>query len=114
MARLAMNENLLHKGNLNNHIGVPLTLLSAKLDAEFLIVEMGAEYNRYQACTIQLSFLVGILSPGVYATQQGGGDGDARITIRGFNQRNVAVMIDRLGRHLFPQRTMDGTNPTSR
>jgi len=25
-------------------------------------------------------------TPGVYATQQGGGDGDARITIRGFNQ----------------------------
>jgi carboxypeptidase-like protein/TonB-dependent receptor-like protein len=33
-------------------------------------------------------------TPGVYATQQGGGDGDARINIRGFNQRNVAVMID--------------------
>ncbi len=33
-------------------------------------------------------------TPGVYATQQGGGDGDARITIRGFSQRNVAVMID--------------------
>ena len=33
-------------------------------------------------------------TPGVYATQQGGGDRDARITIRGFNQRNVAVMID--------------------
>lgn len=33
-------------------------------------------------------------TPGVYATQQGGGDGDARITIRGFNQRNIAVMLD--------------------
>jgi len=33
-------------------------------------------------------------TPGVYATQAGGGDGDARITIRGFNQRNVAVMLD--------------------
>lgn len=32
--------------------------------------------------------------PGAYATQQGGGDGDARITIRGFSQRNVAVMLD--------------------
>jgi len=32
--------------------------------------------------------------PGVYATQQGGGAGDARITIRGFNQRNINVMID--------------------
>ena len=27
-------------------------------------------------------------------TQTGGGDGDVRINIRGFNQRNVAVMID--------------------
>jgi iron complex outermembrane recepter protein len=33
-------------------------------------------------------------TPGVYATQQGGGDGDARINIRGFNQRNVAVMVE--------------------
>lgn len=33
-------------------------------------------------------------TPGVYATQQGGGDGDARITIRGFSQRNIGVMID--------------------
>lgn len=33
-------------------------------------------------------------TPGVYATQQGGGDGDARVTIRGFNQRNIAIMID--------------------
>lgn len=33
-------------------------------------------------------------TPGVHATQQGGGDGDARISIRGFNQRNIGVMID--------------------
>ncbi len=33
-------------------------------------------------------------TPGVYATEQGGGDGDARITIRGFDQNNVAVMLD--------------------
>lgn len=33
-------------------------------------------------------------TPGVYATQQGGGAGDARITIRGFDQRNVSVQID--------------------
>ena len=31
---------------------------------------------------------------GVYATQSGGGDGDARINVRGFDQRNVGVMID--------------------
>jgi len=33
-------------------------------------------------------------TPGIYATSQGGGDGDARINIRGFNQRYVAVMVD--------------------
>lgn len=33
-------------------------------------------------------------TPGVYATQSGGGDGDARITIRGFSQRNIAVLVD--------------------
>jgi len=33
-------------------------------------------------------------TPGIYATNQGGGDGDARITMRGFSQRNIAVMVD--------------------
>ncbi|MBC7447872.1 MAG: TonB-dependent receptor [Hymenobacteraceae bacterium] len=33
-------------------------------------------------------------TPGVYATQSGGGAGDSRISIRGFDQRNVAVMIN--------------------
>lgn len=32
------------KGNLNNHIGVPLTLLATPADTEFLIVEMGANH----------------------------------------------------------------------
>ena len=34
------------------------------------------------------------VTPSVYATQQGGGAGDARINVRGFNQRNVAIMIN--------------------
>ena len=34
------------------------------------------------------------MTPSVYATGQGGGAGDARINVRGFNQRNVAVMIN--------------------
>ena len=33
-------------------------------------------------------------TPGVYATGQGGGSGDSRINVRGFDQRNVAVMIN--------------------
>ena len=32
------------EGNLNNHIGVPLTLLKVKKDAEIIIVEMGANH----------------------------------------------------------------------
>ncbi|MBT3216863.1 MAG: TonB-dependent receptor [Candidatus Marinimicrobia bacterium] len=32
--------------------------------------------------------------PSVYSTGQGGGAGDARINVRGFNQRNVAIMIN--------------------
>jgi hypothetical protein len=33
-------------------------------------------------------------TPGVYATQQGGGAGDSRITLRGFDQTNIAVLVD--------------------
>ena len=33
-------------------------------------------------------------TPGVYATAGGGGAGDARINVRGFDQRNTAVMIN--------------------
>lgn len=47
------------KGNLNNHIGVPLTLLSIKRDAEVAVIEMGANhlkeiagYCQYTAPTI--------------------------------------------------------------
>jgi iron complex outermembrane receptor protein len=33
-------------------------------------------------------------TPSVYATYQGGGPGDARINIRGFDQRNIGVLIN--------------------
>jgi hypothetical protein len=33
-------------------------------------------------------------TPGAYATEQGGGAGDARVSIRGFSQQNVAVLVD--------------------
>ncbi len=33
-------------------------------------------------------------TPSVYATAAGGGAGDARVNVRGFNQRNVAIMIN--------------------
>lgn len=34
------------KGNLNNHIGIPLTLLAIKNDAEIAIIEMGANHQK--------------------------------------------------------------------
>jgi UDP-N-acetylmuramoyl-tripeptide--D-alanyl-D-alanine ligase len=34
------------KGNLNNHIGIPLTLLSMKNDVEFAVIEMGANHQK--------------------------------------------------------------------
>ncbi len=33
-------------------------------------------------------------TPSVYATSNGGGAGDARVNVRGFNQRNIAIMIN--------------------
>ena len=32
--------------------------------------------------------------PSVYSTAQGGGAGDARVNVRGFNQRNVSILIN--------------------
>lgn len=45
------------KGNLNNHIGVPLTLLSLSTETEVGIVEMGANHQR------EISLLAGIAKP---------------------------------------------------
>ncbi|MBO6662387.1 MAG: UDP-N-acetylmuramoyl-tripeptide--D-alanyl-D-alanine ligase [Roseivirga sp.] len=44
---LAKKFNVLAtKGNLNNHIGVPLTLLGLNSDIEFAIIEMGANHQK--------------------------------------------------------------------
>ncbi len=45
------------KGNLNNHIGVPLTLLSMNSETEIGIVEMGANHLK------EIEFLCGIAKP---------------------------------------------------
>lgn len=44
------------EGNLNNHIGVPLTILKIKSDAQFVVIEMGANHLREIAsyCEIAL------------------------------------------------------------
>ncbi len=51
-----------------------------------------AEIER-QLGSMDLPMIMNI-TPGVYATMQGGGAGDARINVRGFDQRNVAIMIN--------------------
>lgn len=45
------------KGNLNNHIGVPLTLLAIKEDCEIAVVEMGANHQQ------EIEMLCGICEP---------------------------------------------------
>jgi UDP-N-acetylmuramoyl-tripeptide--D-alanyl-D-alanine ligase len=44
------------EGNLNNHIGIPLTLLKVKADAEIAVIEMGANHQKEIAsyCTYTL------------------------------------------------------------
>jgi len=44
------------EGNLNNHIGIPLTLLKVKPDAEIAVIEMGANHQKEIAgyCTYTL------------------------------------------------------------
>ena len=45
------------QGNLNNHIGVPLTILSVRQNPDYLIVEMGANHQG------EIAFLSGISDP---------------------------------------------------
>ena len=53
-------------GNLNNHIGVPITLLNTKTTSEFAVVEMGANHLR------EISFLTNLIKPDVgYITNFG-------------------------------------------
>lgn len=44
------------QGNLNNHIGIPLTILSVPADAEMVVIEMGANHQKEIAsyCTYTL------------------------------------------------------------
>ncbi len=50
-------KTLATKGNLNNHIGVPLTILSITNDIEMAIIEMGANHQ------LEIEFLSNIANP---------------------------------------------------
>ncbi|OSY88133.1 UDP-N-acetylmuramoyl-tripeptide--D-alanyl-D-alanine ligase [Tenacibaculum holothuriorum] len=50
-------NTLATKGNLNNHIGVPITLLSMKPEHEIGIIEMGANHHK------EIAFLCSITEP---------------------------------------------------
>lgn len=69
-------------GNLVNGQNVPVAV--TKIDTKKITEELASR---------DLPMLLNGTA-GVYATTQGGGDGDARINVRGFDQRNVGVMID--------------------
>ena len=53
-------------GNLNNHVGVPLTILSMSKDTEIAIIEMGANHQ------LEIALLAGISQPTIgYITNYG-------------------------------------------
>ncbi len=78
------------KGNLNNHIGVPLTLLSMKSDTEIGVVEMGANHPK------EIAMLCEIALPDFgYITNFG------KVHLEGFgNLKGVIKAKTELYRHL--------------
>ena len=57
------------------------------------ISNVSTEYINDYAGTQELPELMK-MTPGVYATKEGGGVGDGRVYIRGFAQENIAVLIN--------------------
>jgi len=74
------NKSNSTKGNLNNHIGVPLTLLGIKETSEFAIVEMGANHIK------EISFLTNLVKPDIgYITNFG------KAHLEGFGDLNGVI-----------------------
>ncbi len=86
------------RGNLNNHIGVPLTLLSIQEDTEIAIVEMGANHQK------EIAFLCSLAQPDHgYITNFGKahleGFGGFEGVIRGKSELYEYLMTH--GKHIF-------------
>ncbi len=90
--------------------GKPILLNFSLETTELQVVEVVADVARTRETPVAFTNISGVKiqeeaagrdlpmmlnsTPGVYATEQGGGMGDSRVNIRGFDQRNVAVMVD--------------------
>jgi len=86
------------RGNLNNHIGVPLTLLSIKKDTEMAIVEMGANHKG------EIAFLCSLAQPDYgYITNFGKahleGFGGVQGVIEGKSE--LYTYLKKNGKHIF-------------
>ncbi len=86
------------RGNLNNHIGVPLTLLSIQEDTEIAIIEMGANHQK------EIEFLCSLAQPDHgYITNFGKahleGFGGVQGVIKGKSELYEHLMTH--GKHIF-------------
>lgn len=86
------------RGNLNNHIGVPLTLLSIREDTEIAIIEMGANHQE------EIAFLCSLAQPDHgYITNFGKahleGFGGVEGVIKGKSEMYDHLMAH--GKHIF-------------
>ena len=57
------------------------------------VSSVAAEYIEREGGSLEVPELLNS-TPGVYATKTGGGFGDSKINIRGFDQRNIAIMVN--------------------
>jgi UDP-N-acetylmuramoyl-tripeptide--D-alanyl-D-alanine ligase len=79
------------KGNLNNHIGVPLTLLSMHKDAEIAVIEIGANHPG------EHTLLMNIVKPThVLVTNNGADHLEGFMTLEGVRKANKEI-FDELG-----------------
>ncbi len=69
---------------LSNRADIKTPVRAENIDSQEMSLRLGSQDIPLVLNTI----------PGVYSSEQGGGAGDATVLVRGFNQRNVAIMIN--------------------